>query len=149
MVDLVRVRPATAVRGVIEHEDDVAQLELCEKAVEVRGESVVVVSDAWLARVPKAAAVVGDNAKASVQERRDLLLPRAAAEREAMDPHDRPPTPNVVVMNLDGRGVRIADVDVRHCVSFVGWGWRRERRCAAGCSNHATRSRRPQDRWQP
>src|SRR3954447_2510039 len=113
--------PATAVRGVIDHEHDVAQLELCEKSVEVRGESVVVVSDAWLARVPEAAAVVGDDAKASVQERPDLLLPRAAAEREAMDQHDRPPTINVVVMNLDGRGVLLADADGRHCVSFVGW----------------------------
>jgi hypothetical protein len=36
-------------------------------------------------------AVVGDDAKPDVQERRDLPLPRAAAEREAVNEHDRLP----------------------------------------------------------
>ena len=54
---------------------EVVQVEFCEEAVEVVGEGVIVVPDAWLARVSKAAAVVGDDAKASVQQRRDLLLP--------------------------------------------------------------------------
>src|SRR5689334_25348195 len=60
-------------------EHDVVQVELCQEAAEVMGEGVIVVPDAWLARLPKAAAVVCDDARASVQQRRDLLLPGAAA----------------------------------------------------------------------
>src|SRR4051794_37787830 len=50
------------------------------------------------------------------------------------DVRARRPTLNlrgVVVMDVDGQGVLLADVDVWHCVSVDGCSWRRERRCAA------------------
>ena len=55
--------------------DPVVQIELREENVEVRGEGVVVVAHAWLARAPEASAVVGDDPEARVQQWRDLLLP--------------------------------------------------------------------------
>src|SRR4051794_41556820 len=63
----------------------VTQIELREQLVEVRGEGVVVVADRRLAGLAEAATVVRDDAEARLEQRRDLLLPRAAAEREAVD----------------------------------------------------------------
>jgi len=65
------------------------QVEFREQLVEVRGEGVVVVADRRLAGLAEAATVVRDDAEARLEQRRDLLLPRAAAEREAVDQDDR------------------------------------------------------------
>src|SRR3954454_11675658 len=89
----------------------VTQIELREQLVEVRGEGVVVVADRRLAGLAEAATVVRDDAEARLEQRRDLLLPRAAAEREAVDQDDRLSRADVLVMDGDGRGVLPADGD--------------------------------------
>src|SRR4051794_10877673 len=97
----------------------VTQVELREQLVEVRGEGVVVVADRRLAGVAEAATVVRDDAEPRLEQRRDLLLPRAGAEREAVDQDDRLSRADVLVMDGDGRGVLLADGDVGHVVTVA------------------------------
>src|SRR5207237_3618412 len=54
---------------------------------------------------------------ARVEQGRELLLPGVAVQRIAVDQHDGPPAPVVLVVELDVGGVLLADGDVGH-VSF-------------------------------
>ena len=80
---------------------DTVQIQVREQRVEVRGEGVVVVAAIRLGGMAEAAAVVGYDAVAGVHEGRDLLLPRAARERPAVDQDDRAPRAVVLVVQLD------------------------------------------------
>src|ERR1039458_5093428 len=68
---------------------DVGQVELVHQGVKVRGEGVVVVATAGLARLPESAAIVCDHTVPSLHQDRHLLVPRAAAQWVAMDQNHR------------------------------------------------------------
>ena len=87
---------------------------MLENRGEVLGEGVVVVADGGLARLAKAAAVIGDDAVASGEEFACLALPRSSVERVAVDEHDRPAGPVVVEVDPDVGAVLFPDGDEGH-----------------------------------
>jgi hypothetical protein len=91
----------------------VVEVELLHQRAEVGGEGVVVVAGRHLARCAEAAPVVGDHAKAGVEQRNRLSLPGGAAERESGDQHYRPAGTVVLVVQIDRSGILGADVEIR------------------------------------
>ena len=86
-------------------------IQVVQQAVQVGGEGVVVVADDRLAGLAEAAPVVGDDPIAGLQQDRDLLVPGPAAERIAVDQHDRLAGAVVLVVDLDIGRVLPADGD--------------------------------------
>jgi hypothetical protein len=84
------------------HQADFAQVEVVEKGVQVGGESVVVVATPRLRGIAETTAVIGDYPVASVDQGRDLVLPRSSAQGPAVDEHDRFSGAVVVVVDFDG-----------------------------------------------
>ena len=99
-------------------QDRVAQVQVLQQSRQVGGESVVVVADHGLAGQAEPAAVVGDDPVPGRQQRRDLLVPAAAAERVAVDEDDRLAGPVVLVVDLDVGAVFPSDGDCGHGISF-------------------------------
>jgi hypothetical protein len=83
----------------------VAQVKHVHEPAKVGGERVVVIADGRLAGGAEAAAVIGDDPVAGVQQRRELLLPGVAVQRVAVDQHHRPSAAVVLVVDLDPAGV--------------------------------------------
>ena len=82
-------------------QDGVAQVQVVQQGVQVGGEGVVVIAGGRLAGLAEPAPVVGDDPVAGLQQRRDLLVPGAAAERIAVDQHHRLAGAVILVMDLD------------------------------------------------
>jgi hypothetical protein len=81
---------------------------------------VVVVAGCRLAGLFEPASVVGDHSMAVVQQRGDLFVLGAAAERVAVDEHYGPPRSVVFLVHVDRLRVLLAEVDVRHRFPSVG-----------------------------
>src|SRR4029077_6937695 len=111
-------------------------VELVEQHLQVRGERVVVVAGRWPARVAEAAAVVGDDTMAGVEQHGELFVPGTAAQRVAVNQDDRLSRPVVLVMQLDVARVLLSDLDVRHPASFRSGG----RASSAAANTSATRA---------
>jgi AAA ATPase domain len=93
-------------------------LALLQQGIEVGGEGVVVIPGCRLAGLAEPAPVVGDDPVPGRQQGRDLLVPGAAAERVAVDQHDRLAGAMILVVDLDGGVVFLADGDCGHEASF-------------------------------
>jgi hypothetical protein len=105
-------------------EGDVGEVQVGQQRVEVGGEGVVVVAVEGLGRLAEAAAVVGDDPVAGLDQRGDLGLPGLARQRPAVDEHDRAAGAVVLVVELDRGGVLGADGDRGHvrCSCRLGSG---------------------------
>jgi hypothetical protein len=93
------------------------QVEPGHQLVEVRGEGVEVVARRRLAGSSEAPAVVRDDSVTCSEQGPDLLLPGCAAQRPSMDQHDRPTRAVVLVVELDGLGVFLANNERAHHTS--------------------------------
>jgi hypothetical protein len=86
--------------------------------VEVLCERVVVVAGGWLAGLAEAPAVIGNDSVTSIQEDRDLLLPRSTAQRVPVDENDRLARAMVFVVKVDVARIFFSDCNVWHCFSL-------------------------------
>ena len=82
-------------------QDGVAQVQVLQQGVQVGGEGVVVIAGGRLAGLAEPAPVVGDDPVPGLEQGRDLLVPGAAAERVAVDQHDRLAGAMILVVDLD------------------------------------------------
>ena len=82
---------------------------MLENRGEVPGEGVVVVADGGLARLAKAAAVVGDDAVSGVKQDTLLLFPRVSVQWVSVDQDNRLPGAVILVhVDVDVIGVFFA-----------------------------------------
>ena len=93
---------------------DAVQAELVDQHLQVGRERVPVVAAGGLARLARAAAVVGDHPVAGREQRRHLLVPGPPAERVAVDEDDRRAAAVVLVVEVDGARVLGPDVHDGH-----------------------------------
>src|SRR5438067_9871488 len=103
------------------------QVELVYQGLEVRSEGVVVVAGRRLAGLTEPAPVVGDRPVAGLQQDRDLLVPCTPAQGVAVDQNHRRSRAGVLVVQVDGPRILLANLDVRHVASPLGW------TCSVGC----------------
>src|SRR5207248_4533612 len=83
----------------------------------IGGEGVVVVAYGRLARATKPAPVVADDAMAAREQLALLTLPRVPVQRVAVDQHQRPAAPVILVMDLDRSVVLGSNSDAGHAHS--------------------------------
>ena len=91
---------------------------MLENRGEVLGEGVVVVADGGLARLAKAAAVIGDDAVSGLQQDTFLLLPGVSVQWVSVDQDDRLPGAVILVVDVDVVGVFLANGDRGHMGPF-------------------------------
>src|SRR3984893_5873036 len=97
----------------------IGQIQGAQQSIEIGRERIVVVPDGWLARSAEAAAIIRDHAMASGQERGGLLFPGVTVQRPTMDQHDRRTRAVILVIDLDGRGVFLSDLDDTHGATLL------------------------------
>ena len=92
----------------------IGEVEGVEQLRQICGESVVVVATPRLRRLTETAAVIRDHAVASLDERRNLTLPRTATEWPPMNQNDRLTGAVVVEVQFDRVLVFGSNSDERH-----------------------------------
>src|SRR4029077_7825302 len=87
------------------------------------GEGVALIHGGRPAGLAEPAPVVGDDPVPGVQQHRDLLVPGAAAERVALDPHGGLAGAVLLVVDLNVGVVLLTDGNCGHWASFRWRGW--------------------------
>jgi hypothetical protein len=94
------------------------QVERGHERVQIGGEVVVVIAGGGLAGFAEPAPVIGDDPVPIGDQGPFLPLPGPAAQREAVDEHDRPARAVILVVQLDRRRILPAGGHKRHHSSF-------------------------------